>query len=376
VVDKIVLDGIKDVAGDLAKGQLDEVMVEAVEGIVAKTLELEPRRQAIGFWPGVKSAEYATARFNALDPGSTGFISAKTEENERNRVSADYKSGKLRRLMNVGICIEGYNAPATSLILMGRPTKSRMFHAQSIGRGGRVLPGVVDHIPGRDGAEMRRAAIAASEKPKLVVFDFVGNSSRHDLRLQSLEDLLGSEYSEEEVELAKKKAKSAGGDVMKRLADARKELAAVAAAVRSKVSATVSSFNPFAVLDVDLSSTTRDDMRWGRQPPTVNQLKALASMKVPSGCGPRATEQEVMAALAKKFSSREARQLLAERNKRHDAGLSTYAQLAQLKRFGLDDKAVTFANARRALDYVAQQCNWKPERVDIKQLSWLASGGS
>jgi superfamily II DNA or RNA helicase len=351
--------------------------VQAVEGIVAKTLELEPSRQAIGFFPGVKSAEYATERFNALDPASTGFISAKTDPTERDRITADYRSGKLRRLMNVGIAIEGFDAPATSLILMGRPTKSRMFHAQSTGRGGRVLPGVVDGIPGRDGAAARRAAIAASEKPKLVVFDFVGNSSRHDLKLQSVEDLLGGDFSDEEVDLAKKKGRQEGGDVLTRLADARRELAAVAAAIRSKVSATVSSFNPFAVLDIDLGSVRHDDNRWGRMPPTENQLKALIAMKVPSGApGRNPSEQEKMAGLAKRFSEREARKLLAERNKRHDQGLATYAQLAQLKRYGLDDKTVSFKNAGRALTYMAQTCGWKPERVDVKQLSWIASGGA
>lgn len=355
---EIVLDGIKDVAGDFAKGQLDEVMVRAVEGIVSKTLELEPRRQAIGFFPGVKSAEYATERFNALDPGSTGFISAKTEENERSRITSEYKSGKLRRLMNVGIAIEGFDAPATSLILQGRPTKSRMFYAQSVGRGGRVLPGIVDSLPGRDGSAARRAAIAASAKPTLLVFDFVGNATKH--ALITPEDLLGGDYSDEEVALAKKR-KAPGGDVLKALAEARAELARVAAAVRSKVTASVRSFNPFAVLDVDLASTTRDDVRWGRLPPTEKQLESLTKMKVPLDA-------------LKKLSQREAKVLLAERNKRHDAGLATYAQLAQLKRYGLDDKSVSFKNAGRALTYVAQECNWKPERVNVAELSWIAQG--
>jgi len=359
---EIVLDGIKDVAGDLAKGQLDEVMVRAVEGIVSKTLELERHRQAIGFFPGIKSAQYAAERFNALEPESTGFIHGGTDPTERNRITADYRSGKLRRLMNVGIAIEGFDAPATSLIIQGRPTKSRMFYAQTVGRGTRVLPGTVDHIHGAEGSGERRAAVAASQKSTLLVLDFVGNATKH--ALITPEDLLGGDYSDAEVEEAKRKAKeNPGGDVRKRLEEARRELAAVAAAVRSKVSANVRSFNPFAVLDIDLSSTTRYDMRWGRLPATEKQKEALAKMKVPPG------------AIAS-ISEREAKKLLMERNKRHDAGLATYAQLAQLKRYGLDDKSVSFKNAGRALTYVAQTCNWKPERVDVKQLSWLASGGA
>jgi superfamily II DNA or RNA helicase len=358
---EIQLDGIKTVAGDLAKGQLDEVMVRAVEGIVHKTLELERHRQAIGFFPGIKSAQYACERFNALEPDSTGFIHGGTDENIRNRITADYKSGKLRRLMNVGIAIEGFDAPATSLIIQGRPTKSRMFYAQTVGRGTRVLPGTVDHIDGRDGAE-RRSAVATSLKPTCLVMDFVGNATKH--ALITPEDLLGGDYSDEEVDLAKKKSKqNPGGDVRKRLEEARRELAAVAAAIRSKVSANVRSFNPFAVLDIDLASTTREDMRWGRLPPTEKQLEALVKMKVPD-------------AAIKQMSQRQARQLLSERNKRHDAGLATYAQLAQLKRYGLDDKSISFANAGRALTYVAQECGWgKTAPVNVEHLSWVARGG-
>lgn len=356
---EIQLDGIATVAGDLAKGQLDEVMVRAVEGIVAKTLELEPRRRAIGFFPGVKSASYAAERFNALDPGSTGFIHGGSDPMERARIADDYRSGKLKRLMNVGIAIEGFDAPATDLIIQGRPTKSRMFYAQTVGRGTRVLPGVVDHIPGAEGAEARRNAIAASAKPSTLVLDFVGNSTKH--ALITPEDLLGGDYTDEEVELAKKKAKqNPGGDVRKGLEQARKELAAVAAAVRSKVTANVRSFNPFSMLNLDMSGTTHEDLRWGRTPATAQQKEALFRMKVPPS---------VIASI----SEREAKKLLRERNRRHDAGLATYAQLAQLKRFGLDDPNVTFKDASRALTYVAQM-NWNPNRVNVKELSWIASG--
>jgi hypothetical protein len=176
------------------------------------------------------------------------------------------------------------------------------------------------------------------------------------------EDLLGGDYSEAEVEEAKRKAKlEPGANAQKLLADARRELAAVAAAVRSKVQANVRNFNPFQLLNLDLTSTTREDMRWGRTPATEHQKEALAKMKVP-------------ASVIASVSEREARKLLQERNKRHDAGLATYAQLAQLKRYGLDDQNVTFANAGKALTYIARDCNWNPKLVNVGQLSWLASG--
>jgi superfamily II DNA or RNA helicase len=356
---EIQLDGLGKVAGDLAKGQLDEVMVRAVEGVVHKTLELEPHRRAIAFWPGIKSAEYAMERFNALEPGSTCFIHGGTEEGERKRLVAAFRSGAIKRLMNVGIAIEGFDAPATSLIIQARPTLSRMFYAQSCGRGTRVLPGTVEHIPGAEGAAARRAAVAASEKPTCVVLDFVGNATKH--ALIGPEDLLGGDYEPAEIELAKKKAKGdQGGDVKKRLEEARRELAAVAAAVRSKVQAHVSSFNPFAILEMDLTSTTREDLRWGRQPPSEAQLAALERMKVPK-------------AALKTMSQREASKLLKERNRRHDAGLATFAQLHHLRAFGIDNPNVTFRDAGAALTYVATNNAWKaPHRLDLAKLRSLA----
>lgn len=357
---EIQLDGLAKVAGDLAKGQLDEVMVRAVEGIVHKTLELEPGRQGIAFFPGVKSAAYAAERFNALLPGSAVFISGDTPPAERQEMASGFKAGRYRYLCNCMIATEGFDAPVCSLIIQGRPTLSRALYAQMVGRGTRVLPGTVDTLEGQLEAVARRDAVAGSAKPDCMVLDYVGNATKH--ALMTPEDLLGGDYSDQEVELAKKKAQqSPGSNAQKLLAEARAELARVAAAVRSKVTAQVRNFNPFAVLNVDLSSTTRADMRWGRQAPTEKQLQALTAMKVPP-------------AALKEISQREAVKLLAERNRRHDAGLATYAQLAQLKRFGLDDKSVTFANARKALDYVAQECNWKPERVSVAELSWRAQG--
>lgn len=357
---EIQLDGLAKVAGDLAKGQLDEVMVRAVEGVVHKTLELEPGRQGIAFFPGVKSAAYAAERFNALLPGSAVFLSADTPPEERKAAADWFRSGKFRYLCNCMIATEGFDAPSCDLIIQGRPTLSRALYAQMVGRGTRVLPGVVDALDGQTEAEARRSAIASSSKPDCMILDFVGNATKH--ALMTPEDLLGGDYSEAEVEEAKRKAKlEPGANAQKLLADARRELAAVAAAVRSKVQGNVRNFNPFQLLNLDLTSTTREDMRWGRTPATEHQKEALAKMKVP-------------ASVIASVSEREARKLLQERNKRHDAGLATYAQLAQLKRYGLDDKNVTFANAGKALTYIARECNWNPKLVNVGQLSWLASG--
>lgn len=356
---EIELDGVATVAGDLAKGQLDEVMLRAVEGIVKKTLELEPDRQAVCFFPGVKSAEYATERFNALDPMSAAFISGETLPHIRKGIVSDFREGRIKRLCNCMVATEGFDAPAASCIVQARPTKSRGLYAQMVGRGTRVLGGLVEAIPGRECAAERRALIAGSRKRDCVILDFVGNATKH--ALVTPEDLLGGDYSDEEVQLAKKKAKGAdGANPVAMLEEARKELQRVAAAIKSKVAAQARMFDPFAVLDVDLTSTTREDMRWGRKPPTERQMEALVRMKLP---------KEAL----KNISQREARKLLAERSRRHDAGLATYAQLGHLKKYGIDNPNVSFEAAGRALTYIASQ-GWSVSKVDPLILGAMIGG--
>lgn len=353
---EIDLDGVATVAGDLAKGQLDEVMLRAVEGIVKKTLELAPDRQTVAFFPGVKSSEYAAERFNALDPLSTGFVSGETLPHDRRRIIADFREGRLKRLANCMILTEGFDSPAASCIAVARPTKSRSLYAQMVGRGTRVLSGLIEGVSGREGASVRRDIIAASSKPSTLILDFVGNATKH--ALVTPEDLLGGDYSDEEVDLAKKKAKlDNGANPQQMLAEARKELQRIAAAISSRVAAQARSFNPFAVLDIDVTSTTREDMRWGRQPPTERQMEALVKMKLP---------KEALAGISK----RQASKLLEERARRHEAGLATYAQLGHLRKYGVESNDVTFEAASRALTYIAQQ-SWNPKRVDHARLQLL-----
>jgi hypothetical protein len=141
------------------------------------------------------------------------------------------------------------------------------------------------------------------------------------------------------------------------LLEARKELQRIAAAISSRVAAQARAFNPFAVLEIDIGSTTREDMRWGRQPPTERQMEALVKMKLP---------KEALANISK----RQASKLLEERSRRHDLGLATYAQLGHLTKFGVDAKNATFENASRALTYIAQN-GWNPKRVDQAKLKLL-----
>lgn len=67
---------------------------------------------------------------------------------------------------------EGFDVPSASVVLMARPTKSSLVYTQMLGRATRPLAGVVDR-PELESAEERRAAIAASAKPDMLVIDLV-----------------------------------------------------------------------------------------------------------------------------------------------------------------------------------------------------------
>lgn len=343
---EIDISGVKVAGGDLIAGQLDEAILRATEGIVKGILEHEPGRQGIGFFPGIKTASFATDRMNALLPGMAAIVTASTPLEERRQIMRDFKSGKIRYLFNVGVATEGFDAPTSSLIIMGRPTKSRSLYAQMAGRGTRILPGVVDDFPGREEAAARRQAIAASEKPDMVILDFVGNSGRHSL--VGPEDLLGGNYSEAEIELAKKK-ESPGGDIAAALQRARLELQRIAGQMKSQVHTKATAFDPFSCFGIDRDAQDARDVRFGYIPATDRQREALRRAGV---------DEDAMQAMSKSAATK----LMATMIKRRELGLAVYPQLKALRKFGIATPVrLSARNAARTIEYMTNLRGFPPD---------------
>lgn len=353
------LSAIRAPKGDLAIGELDDVMARVINGIVEKTLELGGERQGIGFFPGVRSAELAMLRFNEMSPGSAAFVSGTTETNERRRIVADFKHGRIRYLCNCQVATEGFDAPSASLIIQGRPTLSRSLYAQMSGRGTRVLPGTVEHIAGREEASDRRGAIERSAKPDCLILDFVGNSGKHCLIGPA--DALGGSFSEDAVKKAKESIrKNPGMSVGEALKQARAELERLARQDYQGISAKIRPFDPFYVLELD----TPDEVRYAQYgkvaPATPGQLNALANHKVD-------------ARDLKGLSKRAAERLLTQLKERRKQGLATYNQMRWLKLHGVDSPQVSYKNAGKALDYLFGQKR-SSGYIDPGKLSGLAFG--
>lgn len=357
------LSNISTVSGDLAQGELDEAMLGVVEGVVDQTLAYAGSEQCIVFTPGVRSAHAMCERANLLRAGCAIAIDGSTDKDQRRDLVAGFRARKYQFLFNCAIATEGFDAPATSIVALARPTKSRSLCAQMVGRGTRVLPGVVDHIEGAEGAAERRAAIAASAKPYMTIFNFVGEAGKHSLVTPT--DVLGGNYSEEEVEEAKKRQRSAPDeDIRTSLKVARNELAALAkrlAEAKAKVSASIVNYDPFAVLGVN-----RDDVvttRFGGKPATDKQRDLLMKFGLP--------QADVM-----KLDTAAAKRLLSAQYKRIDAGLASLKQIGALARWTPVPPDLTFQNAGRAMTYLSQECAFgKRKKVDGSTLERIMRGG-
>jgi len=226
---------VRTTAGDLNEGDLARIMEaeENIQGVCHPSLEvlygLEPKtlsnmpvpewtgylnnlgrnpRRAIVFTVSVAQAEACCNILNRVVPGIAEWICGKTNKEDREDILTRYKSGKTAVVVNCAVLTEGFDAPATEVIIMARPTKSRSLYTQMVGRSTRPLPGIVDGVAT---AEERKTVIANSSKPRCRIIDFAGNSGRH--KLVCALDILSGKCSQEAVDLAIEKAKSEGKPV-------------------------------------------------------------------------------------------------------------------------------------------------------------------
>jgi superfamily II DNA or RNA helicase len=357
VLDTIKLDLVGVTAGDLQQNELDEAMVQSVEGIAHETTRLSDGRQSIAFFPGVRSAELAARSYEKRGIPAC-VVSGTTPKDERRQLISDFRRGVYRVLANCQVATEGFDVPEVSCIIQGRPTLSRALYTQMIGRGGRTLPGIVDQYQERDASSFRRAAIAQSNKPDCMIIDCVGNSSRHSLI--SPADALGGNFDPEVVALAKKKTRQ-GENPLSALRQAQEELRAIAAKAKVDVKATHSRFDPFAVLGVAFTDEDRYAQRFGLKPMTDGQKSVLDKMGM---------VEKDMEGLSKRAASK----LLDEISVRRQKGLATYKQVRLLEKFGVADaKQVAFNRAGQGLDYIAS-LGWGRRAVDPSKLQSILFG--
>ena len=169
--------GVRTTAGDYNEKDLSDsidaqsVMIPALR----ETMQLAAdRRRWLVF---VVSIEHAKQVADYLtDAGYPAeYVYSGMPNKERDRVIEDFRSGKLRALVNKNILTTGVDFPDLDCIVMLRPTKSASLWVQMLGRGTRTY-----FAAGYDlsRVEERLAAIEASPKQNCLVLDFARNTER------------------------------------------------------------------------------------------------------------------------------------------------------------------------------------------------------
>lgn len=220
---QIDFDGIKLTLGDFNGKELRELLAygETLEKIASDSVQYAGDRRTLVFSDSVANAERLTINFNRHRMNSARLVTGETPKDERRAMITDYRAGGFQYLVNVGVAAEGFDVPEISCVVSARPTCSRSLYCQMVGRGTRPLPGVVD---GPESDEARRQAIWSSVKQDALVVDIVGNSNKH--KLVTCADILGGNYSEQQIATADKIIRESGVpvDVIDALEQAKERL--------------------------------------------------------------------------------------------------------------------------------------------------------
>lgn len=171
--------GVRTTAGDLNGADLERVLTaeRVPQGFAAGLVEAaDAGHRVLAFCPSVACAETVCEIANRRQPGVAAFVSGQTSRLDREAIVRRFRDGDLKVLVNCSVFTEGFDVPHVSCIALCGATKSRAKYVQMVGRGLRTLPGLVDQY---ETAEARRAAIAGSDKPHLLILDFAGDTGRH-----------------------------------------------------------------------------------------------------------------------------------------------------------------------------------------------------
>lgn len=343
-VDGLDFSKVHTVAGDFNQGELDAVMAleQNLHAVAKPAVECAGERKTLIFTTSVSNAERMAEiidRYTA--PGRACVVSGRTERELRRATLRRFSRGEHQYFVNVGIATEGYDEPALSCVVLGRPTKSRSLYTQMIGRGTRGGPNCA--VPG---------------KSDLLVLDFVGNSGKHDIVCAA--DILGGKLSEQELEYAKEairkadremsieeaieKAEERAREEAERKCQLEEEQRKKRRGIQADVSYKVLEPDPYVSLGV------RRDYLYSR----YGYNKASDNMRNGLGKWMKKYAKD----LPDDLSQHEARRLLQKFADRAKKGLCSYPQMRTLQKWGLDARGWTFQEASKVIDLVAKN-GWR-----------------
>ncbi len=218
-IDGIDLTSIKTSGREFNKKQLGSMLEnkDIVQQTAAAIIDVDKGRKRIIFSAGIRHAKKLCDVLNHYEPGSTKYVYGRMPN--RTEVVEDFRKGRIQRLVNAEVLSHGYDDPEVMVVTIASPGRSKPKITQKIGRGTRVLPGILE---GCETSEDRKSSIMSSRKPCLEVVDMIGNAGME--KAVDEFDILGGEYTDSEISLARKMSKGRSANITEMLEDARKEI--------------------------------------------------------------------------------------------------------------------------------------------------------
>lgn len=126
--------------GDYTKKSLDKYTKSIIHGDIVKSwLKFAKDRKTIIYCHSTSFSKEVAQSFR--DAGINAVhADAKTPENKRDKIMADFKKGKIKILCNVDLVSEGFNVPDCSCVVLLRPTESLVLYLQQSMRAMRYQP--------------------------------------------------------------------------------------------------------------------------------------------------------------------------------------------------------------------------------------------
>ncbi|MDO8462670.1 MAG: DEAD/DEAH box helicase family protein, partial [bacterium] len=125
-----------------------------------------PNRQTFSACPSILACEHLATSLRAIGIPAAS-ISANTPTHERRDLLDRFRRNEIRHLSSVMVLREGVDAPNAEVCLMLRPTKSRTFYFQYMGRVLRLMRDNPHKVALVLDAHFQRAAIAPLSAPRL-----------------------------------------------------------------------------------------------------------------------------------------------------------------------------------------------------------------
>lgn len=146
----------------------DTIIVPGRDRLIVDTYrEHVAGRKGVVFCVNVRHGEELAERFRVHDIPARS-VSGRMPTAERKAALDQFARGELQVLCACDLLNEGWDCPDVEVLLMARPTLSRVIYLQQLGRGTRKAPG----------------------KESLIVFDFVDNATKYNQSL-NLHRILG-----------------------------------------------------------------------------------------------------------------------------------------------------------------------------------------